>query len=484
MYKKNYFLNLMFFTIFTVGTLFFVSCEKEVIVEKTNETNYNTNDNSNNQSNGSNSIDVSKIVNENVSVNVKYEYYTFVIELYTYLCETGKPFAGRNDIKYGIEWSYSYRSDYSYYYIFDMNNSFMKVTQVSSNKYSVIVPIFTFDNDDDKTVTLNFFSFQYRDLKHKEKNESLSTEEKDVLKYLESKLSPYKDEVKAYRGKVYVEIDGKKYYVKSFQASDSYQDDNNNQNENGDNENTGGNGNNDNQGDGGNDNNQGGGGNDDNQGGNTSQENTSISYTINGRTFKTILVEGDNISPFYIMQTEIPYHGYMMIGDDYIDLDGIDQNSDGVIIKTCFRTFLDLVIKATGLPFRLPTTKEWEYAARGGKYDNGYIYSGSNSIDDVAWYKSNSENASHEIATKAPNELGLYDMSGNYAELCNDTKDKYNIDDSFCGGSWKDTATDCKVSSKKNGSTVGNIIGRNGAVAEKNAYDASFVGLRLVYSKE
>lgn len=246
-----------------------------------------------------------------------------------------------------------------------------------------------------------------------------------------------------------------------------------------------GNGNSDDNQDGsGNNDNQGGGGNDDNQGGNTSQENTSISYTINGRTFKTILVEGDNISPFYIMQTEIPYHGYMMIGDDYIDLDGIDQNSDGVIIKTCFRTFLDLVIKATGLPFRLPTTKEWEYAARGGKYDNGYIYSGSNSIDDVAWYKNNSENASHEIATKAPNELGLYDMSGNYAELCNDTKDKYNIDDSFCGGSWKDTAADCKVSSKKNGSTVGNIIGRNGAVAEKNAYDASFVGLRLVYSKE
>ncbi|MBR6153347.1 MAG: SUMF1/EgtB/PvdO family nonheme iron enzyme [Treponema sp.] len=66
--------------------------------------------------------------------------------------------------------------------------------------------------------------------------------------------------------------------------------------------------------------------------------------------------------------------------------------------------------------YRLPTDAEWEYAARGGKKSKGYKFPGADSLDAVAWYKDNSGNTTHEVATKTPNELGLYDMGGNVWE--------------------------------------------------------------------
>jgi formylglycine-generating enzyme required for sulfatase activity len=73
--------------------------------------------------------------------------------------------------------------------------------------------------------------------------------------------------------------------------------------------------------------------------------------------------------------------------------------------------------------YRLPTETEWEFAARGGTSSQGYTYSGSNIIDNVAWYNSNSGYTSHTVGTKFANELGIYDMSGNFEEWCWDWYD-------------------------------------------------------------
>ena len=120
--------------------------------------------------------------------------------------------------------------------------------------------------------------------------------------------------------------------------------------------------------------------------------------------------------------------------------------------------------------YRLPTEMEWMFAARGGKSSLGYTYSGSNDIDGVAWYTTNSDGTTHPVATKSANELQLFDMSGNVWEWCWDIYGAYPTGDQNNphgaesgtrrvrrGGSWSNFASNCAVSKRYYSSATDSI---------------------------
>ena len=211
-------------------------------------------------------------------------------------------------------------------------------------------------------------------------------------------------------------------------------------------------------------------------------------FTANDVTFKMIKVKGGEftmgatpeqgkdawdaekpthsvtLSDYYIGETEVTQELWKAVmGDNPSEFKGFTKPVENVSWEDC-QEFIYKLNKLTGENFRLPTEAEWEYAARGGKESQGFKYSGDNKIEEVAWYDDNSGEKTHQVATKQPNELGIYDMSGNVWEWCNDWAEEYTYHDQIdpqgpsdgsgrvCrGGSWGGSTWYCRVSNRSYG---------------------------------
>lgn len=170
-------------------------------------------------------------------------------------------------------------------------------------------------------------------------------------------------------------------------------------------------------------------------------------------------VHSVTLSSFYICKYEVTQALWQAVmGSNPSKWKGDDLPVETVNWDDC-QTFIRKLNALTGKNFRLPTEAEWEFAARGGNNSRGYKYAGSNNIGDVAWYDDNSGSKTHVVGTKSPNELGIYDMSGNVWEWCQDWYGSYSsasqtnptgASSGSCrvlrGGGWSYRARSCRSS--------------------------------------
>ena len=221
-------------------------------------------------------------------------------------------------------------------------------------------------------------------------------------------------------------------------------------------------------------------------------------FYVNGLSFEMVYVEGGSfdmgatyeqcsdaykdecpvhsvtLSGYYIGKCEVTQELWeAVMGSNPSTFKGAQNPVDDVSWYDC-QEFVSILNSLTGRTFRLPTEAEWEYAARGGNQSSHYKYSGSDNIDDVAWYYNNSGSSTHAVGTRTANELGIYDMSGNVWEWCSDWYGGYSAgaqtnpqgpSSDSCrvlrGGSWGNDARGCRVSNR-NLSGPGNSNGHSG----------------------
>lgn len=174
-----------------------------------------------------------------------------------------------------------------------------------------------------------------------------------------------------------------------------------------------------------------------------------LNFEVNGVSFNMIRVEGGTftmgatpekyyrgvkdtrahqvtLSSYYIGETPVTQALWKFVmGDNPSHFKGDSLPVETVSWDDC-HDFIQKLNNKTGKSFRLPTEAEWEFAARGGNKSRHTQYSGSDNIDEVAWYDENSEYRTHPVKTKKGNELGIHDMSGNVYEWCEDWFRKYN----------------------------------------------------------
>lgn len=216
-------------------------------------------------------------------------------------------------------------------------------------------------------------------------------------------------------------------------------------------------------------------------------------YYLNGKKYKFIKVTGLNSGSFSMMQTElIPNAKLKIEGYNTAELGTIDMNGDGYVTKGETREYLS---NSSGIIFRTPSVNEWRFAASAGQ---NFKYSGSNNIDEVAWYYGNSSQKSHPEAQKQPNALGFYDMSGNYEELCANYNDDQLLDMVIFARKMKYQPSDVSAEYFNNSwnatTAMGGFYGKSASGCEikssdtyngttSNKIDASRYTFRFVYSR-
>ena len=151
------------------------------------------------------------------------------------------------------------------------------------------------------------------------------------------------------------------------------------------------------------------------------------------------------LSTYYIGEMEVTQALWQAVmGSNPSFNKGSSHPVENVSWKDC-QDFIAKLNQLTGMTFGLPTEAQWEYAARGGNKSRHTQYSGSNDIDVVAWYEGNSNGKTHPVGEKCSNELGIYDMSGNVFEWCNDWCGDFDIR-VYRGGSWLNRPWNCRCS--------------------------------------
>ena len=219
----------------------------------------------------------------------------------------------------------------------------------------------------------------------------------------------------------------------------------------------------------------------------TPSSSSTQTFTVKGVSFNMIFVEGGTftmgatleqgsdawddekpghqvtLSSYYIGETEVTQALWKAVmGSNPSSFKGENRPVESVSWDDC-KTFIRKLNSLTGKNFRLPSEAEWEFAARGGNKSQGYKYSGSNTLGNVAWYFDNSGIETHSVKSKSPNELGIYDMSGNVWEWCQDWYGSYSSSSQTNptgassgsyrvsrGGGWNGDAGNCRVSLRFN----------------------------------
>ena len=168
------------------------------------------------------------------------------------------------------------------------------------------------------------------------------------------------------------------------------------------------------------------------------------------------------LSSFSIGRYEVTQEEWQAVmGSNPSEFKGSKRPVEEVSWDDC-QAFIRKLNSISGRRCRLPTEAEWEYAARGGNRSRGYKYAGSNNLSAVAWHWDNSREQTHEVGGKQPNEQGLYDMSGNVWEWCQDWYGSYSSSSQTNptgpssgsrrvdrGGGWSGDARGCRVSSRR-----------------------------------